>query len=162
MMRRVFTELVLDEMSRNRDIFVISGDLGYRIWDRVQRECPDRFFNVGAAEQCMLDMAVGLALSGRVPIAYSITPFLLYRGFETIRTYIDHEKINVKLVGSGRGRDYSDDGISHWCEDDVKILSALGNVAVYIPETLEAMRSIFPEFISRKEPAYLNLARIVG
>ena len=104
-MRRTFADEVYKLMKKDDDIFVLTGDLGYGVWDMVKSEFPERYINTGAAEQSMMDIAVGLALSGKTPIVYSITPFLLWRPAETIRTYINHESIKVILVGSGRGED---------------------------------------------------------
>jgi transketolase len=105
----------------------------------------------------MVGMAVGLSLSGYIPICYSITPFLLYRPFELIRNYIDHEKINVKLVGTGRDKDYSHDGFTHWGEDDLNIMKNLTNIKLYKPN--ELTDTMFHNFLITPNPAYLNLKR---
>ena len=62
----------------------------------------------------MVGMGIGMAMEGKIPICYSMTPFVLYRPFELIRTYIDHENITVKLIGAGRDKDYDWLGFSHW------------------------------------------------
>ena len=95
-MRKCFADALHSQMAENRKIWVITADLGYKMWDRVREDYPDRFINVGAAEQVMVGIGIGLALEGKIPILYSITPFLLYRPFESIRNYIDREKIPVK------------------------------------------------------------------
>lgn len=105
----------------------------------------------------MVGMAVGLALSGYIPICYSITPFLLFRPFEFIRNYINHESINVKLVGTGRDKDYSHDGFTHWGEDDLNIMKQFTNIKLYKPNDLTDI--MWHNFISTPNPAYLNLKR---
>jgi transketolase len=105
----------------------------------------------------MVGMAVGLSLSGYVPICYSITPFLLYRPFELIRNYVNHESINVKLVGTGRDRDYSHDGFTHWGEDDLSFMKHFGNIKLYKPN--ELTETMFHNFLNTPNPAYLNLKR---
>ena len=104
--RKVFVRLLHEAMRENEDIVFIIGDLGYGHFDAIREEFPDRVFNPGAAEQLMLGMACGLALEGKIPVCYSMTPFILYRPFEVIRTYIDHEKIQVILAAAGRDKDY--------------------------------------------------------
>ena len=84
-MRRHFSELLHKEMSRNKDIILLTGDLGYGLWDKIRLDYSNRFYNVGSSEQLMLGMAAGAAMEGKIPIVYSITPFLLYRPFEFIR-----------------------------------------------------------------------------
>jgi deoxyxylulose-5-phosphate synthase len=101
-MRYKFAELLEQAMEKNKDIFFLTGDLGYKIFDNILEKYPDRAYTVGASEQLMMGMAVGLADSGKLPFVYSITPFLLYRPFEIIRNYVNHENCNVKMVGCGR------------------------------------------------------------
>ena len=113
-MRLKFAELLLKEMDNNPDIVLITADLGYFILDKIREKYPDRFFNVQAAELCMVTTAIGFALKDKIPVCYSITPFLLHRPFEAIQLYLETEQIPVKLVGSGRGKDYEHDGISHF------------------------------------------------
>ena len=109
-MRKEFEFFLYNEMSSNKDIVLITADLGYGLWDRIKKDYPDRFINVMSSEQLMLGIACGLSMEGKLPVCYSITPFLIYRPFEWIRNYLDHEKINVKLVGGGRDRDYQGRG----------------------------------------------------
>src|SRR3989344_3555766 len=112
--RAAFAASLHSQMLKNKNIWVVTGDLGYGMWDRIRDDFPDRYLNVGASEQAMMGIAIGLALEGKIPFTYSITTFLLYRPFETIRNYINYEKIPVKLVGAGRDKNYLHDGISHW------------------------------------------------
>lgn len=158
-MRKTFASLVLNELSSNDDLVILTGDLGYKMWDEVRTKHPSKFYNVGSAEQLLLGAGIGLALSGKIPILYSITPFLLYRPFELIRNYMDYENIPVKIVGSGRDRDYSHDGISHWAEDDKKILSNLANIKQYHPDSIDDLEHLFTEILYNNKPCYVNLRR---
>ena len=150
---------MLKHMHKNENIFVITADLGYAMFDQIRENYPARFINVGAAEQTMLDMAVGIAMEGKIPFCYSITPFLLYRGFETIRNYINHESVPVKLVGSGRGRDYLHDGFSHWADEDRDIMDNFDNIISFYPKDKERIPFLLDLMIKSKKPAYLNLKR---
>ena len=158
-MRKECAQLLLDEMSVNPNIRVVTADLGFGILDHIRNAYPDRFYNVGAAEQLMIGVAVGMAENGLIPVCYSMSSFLLYRPFEFLRNYVDYEKVNVKLLGSGRDKDYSHDGISHWAHDDKKVLEALPNIIRYRPETLEQLEIDFSEWINSTKPGYLNLTR---
>jgi transketolase len=158
-MRRTFADLVYEEMQRRPEIYVLTGDLGYMMWDSIRNDFSNRFYNVGCAEQLLMGCGVGLALEGKLPIVYSITPFLLYRPFEFIRNYLHHENVNVKLAGSGRGQDYYKDGFSHWAEEDRQILSVFPNIKVFYPETTEDLKVCFCEFLNCSEPSYINLKR---
>lgn len=146
-------------MQKNDRIWVLCGDLGYRLWDTIRDEFPERFLNCGASEQAMVDIACGLAIEGKIPIVYTATTFLLYRPFEGIRNYIDHEKLNVKLIGSGRGRDYTHDGWSHWAQEDRKVMSLFENIASFWPETKEEIPSLVEDMLAKDKPYYINLRR---
>ena len=158
-MRKEFAELLIDEMQSNRRIRILTADLGFGILDNLRAEYPSRFFNVGAAEQLMIGMGIGMAENNLIPICYSMSTFLLYRPFEFLRNYVNYEKIPVKLVGSGRDKDYIHDGITHWAHDDETVLQALPNIKIYKPKSIEELKNIFPEFINDPVPAYLNLTR---
>src|SRR3990167_4043938 len=138
-MRRTFAAELYQWMEKDPDIWVICIDLGYGMFDKIRDKFPDRFLNTGAAEQAAMGIAVGLAMEGKIPVVYSITSFLLYRPFETIRNYINHEGIPVKLVGSGRDKDYLHDGFSHDSTDAKKIMKNFKNICQDWPDTKEAM-----------------------
>lgn len=154
-----FAAEIYEHMVNNKNIWLVVGDLGYKMFDYHFRDFPKRAINVGAAEQSMIGIAVGLALSGKIPLVYSITAFLLYRPFETIRTYVNYESIPVKLIGGGRDKDYFHDGISHWSEDDKLIMRSFKNIISVWPKTKEEIPQLVKEMIDSKQPWYLNLKR---
>lgn len=158
-LRRAFADLLYQEMLKDDDIWVIVGDLGYKMWDQIRAEFPKRFINAGASEQAMMGMAIGLALEGKIPVVYSITTFLLYRPFETIRNYINYERIPVKLIGSGRDKDYAHDGISHWAEEDREVLKIFNNIEGKWPSSSDDLPKIISEMLENKKPYYINLRR---
>lgn len=158
-MRRTFAAVLLERARKDKRIFLITPDLGYRMLDQFREELPDQFLNTGASEQSAMGIAVGLALSGKIPFVYSITPFLIYRPFETIRTYINHEKIPVKLVGGGRDKDYEHDGISHWAEDVPEILGTLMNIKQIYPQTPYEIQTWIDVMINNKCPTFISLQR---
>lgn len=158
-LRRRFADEIYNAMKTNDNIFVVTGDLGYKMWDQVRQDFPNNFINVGAAEQSLIGVGVGLALEGKIPIVFSITPFLLYRPFETIRNYIDHEKIPVILVGSGRDKDYLHDGFSHWSEEDKEVMKIFKNINSVWPESADEVSKITLKIINSNQPWYINLKR---
>ena len=146
-------------MAVNDNIVVLTGDLGYGLWDKIKLDYPDRFYNVGSAEQLLVGSAIGMAMEKKTPVVYSITPFLLYRPFELLRNYLDHEKIPVKLVGGGRDQDYGYLGFSHWAEDDKEIMSCFKNIQTSHPKDETELNDLFPAFIREDNPHYLNLSK---
>ena len=88
-----------------------------------------------------------------------MTPFILYRPFEFIRNYVDYESIPVKLIGSGRNKDYDWLGWSHWATDDVEHTNGFKNILKYWPKDADEMKVQFNEILLNKKPVYLNLSR---
>ena len=158
-MRRDLAKLLLDEMSVNEDIYLITGDLGYGLWDSVRDTFPDRFFNVGSSEMVMMGTAIGLAMEGKIPFVYSITPFAIYRPYEMIRNYLNHESIPVNILGGGRDRDYGYLGFSHWADDDKELMKFFTNIKMYHPETEDELKNNFRSIINDRTPSYLNLKK---
>jgi transketolase len=146
-------------MQDNENIVVLTADLGFGLLDDIKNSFPNRFYNVGAAEQLLVGAGIGLVESGKIAVCYSMSSFILYRPFEFLRNYLNHEKIPVKLIGSGRDRDYHHDGISHWAHDDEEVLASLPSIQVFKPKTLHDLEEIWPEFLFGPNPAYLNLTR---
>ena len=158
-MRKQFATLLHAHMKHNKDIYLITGDLGYGLWDTIRDEYPDRFYNVGSSEMAMMGMAIGLAMEGKIPFVYSITPFAIYRPFEMIRNYLSHENIPVNIIGGGRDRDYGYLGFSHWADDDKKIMTTLENLSVLHPTNEESMKKMLDDMIANPSPTYLNLRK---
>jgi transketolase len=142
-------------------VALVLGDVGYGVFDKVKMSFPGWVINCGAAEHSMLGIAVGLSMEKRlITFVYTITPFLLWRGAEVIRNYIHHEKIPVKLIGSGRDQEYEHDGFSHVCTEDVDLFSKIFyNIKTYRPETKEDIPAMVQEMATNNLPCYLNLKR---
>lgn len=165
-MRKTWAKCLEAKMAENENIYLLTADLGYGLLDDLLKKFPDRVLNVGASEQAAVGIAVGLALSGKIPFVYSITNFVLYRPFEFIRNYLASEGIPVHLVGSGRDKDYAHDGISHWSEDAKDVLEALNKVSrqdkgikSYFPQEKEEMSAILDEIITLDQPSFTSLRR---
>ncbi len=153
-MRRKFAVDLYELMKRDKNIVLIAVDMGFGMYDRIRDELPDQFYNPGAAEQVAVTTAIGLALSGKIPVVYTITPFLIFRPMEAIRLYLDHESIPVILCGSGRDQDYAHEGFSHDASDH-EIMKQFKNIDFIVPENDFDLK----EIIYSGRPAYLNLKR---
>ena len=158
-MRKECMTLLANSMVEDPSIRVITADLGFGVLDQIRSAYPDRFYNVGAAEHLMIGVAIGMANEGLKPVCYSMSSFLLYRPFEMLRNYVNYENVPVKLIGSGRDRDYSHDGVSHWADDDETVLQALPRIGCFKPESIVELENIWERFINSNKPEYLNLTR---
>jgi transketolase len=157
--RGYFAYELYNQMVDNPNVWLVTADLGYGMWDKIKKDFPDRFINTGAAEQTALGVSVGLAEMGKIPFVYSITPFLLFRGAETIRNYINREKVAVKLIGAGRENDYEHDGFSHHNYDDKKLMEVFPNIQSCWPLTKSDMKYIVKWCADTPIPIYVNLKR---
>jgi len=147
------------QMAMNDKIILLCMDLGWGVFDVHFAEFPQRCINVGASESAAIGIAVGLTYRGKIPVVYSITNFLLYRPFEFIRNYVDHEKAPVKLVGSGKNKDYGVDGFTHHSTDAKEVLNIFKNIKQYWPETKEEVAKITEEFLTNNQPSFISLKR---
>jgi len=156
--RGFFAGVLYNAMIDNPKIVVLTGDLGWGQFDKIRNDFSDRFINTGAAEQCLLDIAVGLALAGKIPVVYTITSFYL-RAAETISLYINHEKLNVKLVGGGRDDDYKHDGPSHMGYAAQDFLKSMPNITQYYPQTTDEVVSMLHTLLSESSPSFISMKR---
>lgn len=158
-MRKKFAELLEQTMTDNQRVWCLTGDLGFGVLNNIRDRFPQRAKNMGASEQLMLGAAVGLAHQAQIPICYSITPFVIFRPYEWLRIYLDHEQTPVKLVGSGRDQDYGHLGFSHWGTDDETALAVFSNIKIYKPRDENQLQCDWDDFINNDRPCYLNLTR---
>jgi transketolase len=150
----------LMELAENDDrIFLLVGDVGYSLVEPFTEKFPDRFVNIGIAEQNMSGIATGLALSGRVVFTYSLANFPTLRCVEQIRNDICYHEANVKIVTSGAGLAYGALGPTHHVIEDIAVMRALPNMTVIAPcDPIEAALAT-QAAATLDGPCYLRLAK---
>lgn len=160
-MRNTFSETLYAEATANPDIYIVVADISPAgSMAKFSSEYPERFINVGVAEQTMIGIAAGLALKGCQPFAYTIATFSLYRPFEMIRDDLCYQNLPVTVVGMGAGVIYSTLGGTHHTQEDIAIASALPNMQVLAPcdplECIEATRWCARQ---KNGPVYLRIGK---
>lgn len=100
-LRKTFWASILEIAKKDKDVILLTGDLGYSFCEQFQKELPDQFINCGCAEQNMVGVASGLARGGKKPYVYSNSIFILMRAGEQVRDDIAYPNLNVKLIGTG-------------------------------------------------------------
>ena len=134
-MRATFFKTLEDLYKEKEDIFVLTADLGYKLFDNLKIQCSDRFYDIGVAEANMIGIASGLALSGKNVYCYSIIPFLVMRAYEQIRVNLSlnaqRKEMNVNLIGVGGGLSYDISGPTHHCLEDITIMRTLPNIVFF-------------------------------
>ena len=158
-MRNAFIKTITELMKKNKNIWFLTADVGYGLFDDIQEKFPDRFLNCGISEQAMIGMAVGLSNSGKIPFVYSMTPFVLYRPYEFIRVLVHYDKANVKIIASGRNKDYDDHNYSHYGTEDKIVMKSLFNIKGCWPKTKKEIPLLLEEAVKSKEPYYINIKR---
>ena len=124
-LRQAFIQTLCDLAAEDERIVLLTGDLGYMVMEPFRRRFPERFFNVGVAEQNMIGMATGLAEAGFRPYAYSIATFAALRAFEFIRNGPVLHRLPVRMVGMGMGFEYGHAGPTHYAVEDIGALRTL-------------------------------------
>lgn len=158
MLRKEFVRH-LTELARHRpEIIVLALDVGYGVWDEYRAALPNQFYAVGACEQAGIGTAVGLALRGKVPIVYSITPFLLRRADQWLHNYLDAERIRVVLVGSGVQDDYAGYGLTHDASDAQRLLATLPGIKHVVPGKDE-MSAVIEQALADEQATFIQLRR---
>ncbi len=158
-MRYAFIKTLTKLASKNQKIFLLTGDLGYTVFEDFATAFPKRFINMGVAESNMVGVAAGLALEGFIPFVYSIATFVTMRPFEQIRNDVCLQNLNVKIVGVGGGLGYGHAGPTHHSQEDIAIMRVLPNMMVVCPsDPLETEAAV--EAVAKiKGPVYLRLGK---
>jgi transketolase len=160
-MRKSFFDTLTEVATKDNKVIFLTADLGFGFVENYIRNCPSQFLNVGVSEQAMLGLANGLAISGKKVICYSIAAFSLVRPFEFFRNGAIAQNSAVMVVGVGPGFDYSQDGISHYCLEDLAIMQSQPGVSIQTPFTTEAVRESIEKYVSNPKPTYLRLPRSI-
>ncbi|HET7459891.1 MAG TPA: transketolase C-terminal domain-containing protein [Longimicrobium sp.] len=150
----------LEELARHDPrIVLMTGDLGFGVFNRYREELPGQFVNAGVAEQNMTGMAAGMAMSGKCVFTYSIANFPVLRCLEQIRNDICYHNADVKVVAVGGGMSYGSLGPSHHATEDLAVMRALPNLLVVAPGDPVETRLAVKALVEHKGPAYLRLGR---
>ena len=158
-MRNAFIRGLTALAERDDRVVLLTGDLGYKIFDDFAEKFPGRFINAGVAEQNMIGVATGLALEGFRPFVYSIATFATLRCFEQIRDDVCYNDVPVTIVGVGGGFSYGANGPTHHATEDIAIMRALPNMTVVCPgDPVEAELAVAAA-ASHEAPLYLRLGR---
>ena len=132
-MRAVFNKVLLERAKNDPRIHMVLADIGYGEIEPFRDTFPERYYNVGVAEQNMTGVACGIAMEGNIAVTYSIANFPTLRCLEQIRNDVCYHNANVKIVIIGGGVSYGPLGMSHHSTEDIAIMRALPNMVVCVP-----------------------------
>lgn len=158
-MRDAFNKELINIANQNSNIYLLTGDIGFQVFDEFREKFTNRFLNMGVSEANMIGVAAGMTLNNKEPICYTIIPFLIMRAFEQIRTDLCIQNLPVKLVGVGGGVSYGTLGPTHHSIVDLAIMRSLPNMTVISPADPLETRKATIEMMKIDGPVYLRLGK---
>lgn len=161
-MRNTFAEVLYEVGCQDERVCIVVADISPAgPMAKFREQFPERFINVGVAEQGMIGICAGLALRGLRPFAYTIATFSLYRPFEMIRDDLGYQNLPVTVVGIGGGVIYSTLGATHYAQEDIAIAGSIPNMTILAPTDPEESREITRWVVRRESggPVYLRFGK---
>jgi transketolase len=145
----------------NKDIVLLEGDLADSTQsEHFQKAFPDRYFQIGIAEQNMVGIAAGLALEGKVPIVNSFAAFISMRACEQVRTDVAYPNLNVKFIASHAGISAGSAGPTHHTVEDIAIMRAIPNMTVLVPGDVDELKQVVEEALLHNGPVYIRISAV--
>ena len=159
--REAYGEALVEIGQTNPNIVALDADLSGSTMTKIfAQKFPERFFNMGIAEQNMIAAAAGLSLAGKIPFVSTFAVFAAGRAWEQIRQAVAYPQANVKIVASHGGISVGEDGASHQMTEDIAIMRALPNMRVLIPADALEMRTIIKFAAEQNAPFYIRSSRM--
>lgn len=159
-MRNIYGETLASFGEKNQNIVVLDADLSSSTKTNIfAKKYPDRFFNVGIAEQNLITQACGLSLTGKKAYVSSFAMFATGRAWEQIRNTLCYNDLDVKIVATHCGLTVGEDGASHQALEDIAIMKAIPNMMVYSPCDTYETKKILEFSLSYNKPMYIRLSR---
>jgi transketolase len=159
-MRTAFMRRLCEIARENYRICLVIGDLVFSVVEPFIEEFPERFLNAGVAEQSMTGIATGWSLAeGKIVFTYSLANFPTMRCLEQVRNDCCAHNANVKIISLGSGITYGQSGYSHFAIEDLAIMNAMPNMAIFVPADPFEAKRCFDLAVKRPGPAYIRLAR---
>lgn len=158
-MRKTFINTLIDLARKDKDIVLITPDMGFSVLEPFFDEFPERAINCGIAEQNAVSIASGLALMGKKPYVYTIIPFLVERAFEQVKLDVAYMNTNVKLIGIGAGFTYGAAGATHHAIEDISLMRTLPNMTVCCPGDNNEAEQIIRKTVNNDKPMYIRIGR---
>ncbi len=160
-MRDALLEQIWQAMAHDDRIFFVTGDFGSPVLDKIRSDYPNRFRNVGVAEQNLINISAGLTLEGFRVFAYAIAPFITMRCYEQLRISVallsECRPMNINLIGVGAGYSYVVSGPTHQCYEDLTLMRALVNFRILSPGDHITSAALLPLCLAQARPKYIRL-----
>ena len=158
--RDAYGQALIELGKTNPDVVVLDADLSQSTKTAgFRKEYPERFFNMGIAEQNLIGTAAGLAATGKIPFASTFAMFATGRAFEIIRNSVGYPKLNVKICATHAGLTVGEDGASHQSLEDIACMRVIPNMTVIVPSDAVETKAAINALAEKEGPAYVRLGR---
>jgi transketolase len=161
-MRNAFIAALLELAREDPRVMLLTGDLGFMVLEPFAEQFPERFVNVGVAEQNMVGLATGLAEAGFTPFVYSIGTFASMRPYEFIRNGPLLHSLPIRIVGVGAGFDYGHNGITHYALEDVAVMRAQPEMTIIAPADSAQATAAVNSSTAVAGPIYFRIGKVAG
>ncbi|MFY9302989.1 MAG: transketolase C-terminal domain-containing protein [Atribacterales bacterium] len=159
-LREAYGKELLKVAREDERVVVLDADLcGSTMTTFLEKEIPERFFEMGIAEQNMVSVAAGLSLAGKIPFVNSFSVFAAGQPYNQIRQGVALPNLNVRIVGSSCGLSDAGDGATHQSVEDIAIMRAIPNMTVIVPVDAEETRKVIRASLKHKGPIYIRISR---
>jgi transketolase len=158
-MRNQIIQQIYNEMKTDKEIFFLTADMGINLVEKIENDYPDRFLNVGIAEQNLIGVASGLINTGFKVVVYTISNFLVHRCFEQLRNDIALHKKAIVMIGTSCGYDNAALGPTHHIIDDWGGIKNLPGFEVYCPSNINYCHNLFSKLINSNRAVYLRIPK---
>lgn len=158
-MRNIFVNEIQRIMREDSRVVFLSAECGFNVVESLAAEFPDRFYNLGIAEQSLVGTAAGVALRGLRPVAYTMAMFLTMRAYEQIRIDVAYQNLPVILAGVIPGYGYGNSGTTHHSIEDAAIMRVLPNMTVVYPGCEADVCAVAQQALEMDGPIYIGLGR---
>jgi transketolase len=158
-MRKAFIRKLTELVSKNKNIYLLTGDLGFSVFDEFKEKFSDNYINVGLSEANMIGVAAGMTMCDKQVFVYSIIPFITFRCLEQIRNDLCLQNLPVKIIGVGEGLSYGTSGPTHHSIEDIGVMSSLPNLIVISPGDPVEVEKIVEQSLDLNSPCYIRLGK---
>ena len=159
LMRDAVIDTIYEAAQKDKDLLFISADLGAAALDAFREDLPDQFIHAGISEQNMVDLASGLALSGKKVFLYAMAPFITARCYEQVKCVVSSMNLPITLIAVGVGLGYDHATLTHFTPEDIACMRALNGIEVVTPSDTEAAKTIAEIAIADPAFRYIRLER---
>lgn len=159
--RDAFFNEIFHQIESGEDIYVVTADLGAPSLDDLRKLYPERYISVGIAEQSLISISAGIALSGHSVVAYGLLPFPVTRAIDQIRCVLSELNVNITVCGLNCGLCSAESGYTHLATDDFGMLRILPNIEIYTPSDLFIARELAKNTVKTKHPRFIRFDKAI-